>query len=228
MTLVLVGPMGAGKSTVAALLAEACGARPPATPTPTSRRPTGRSISDIFVESGEAHFRALEREAVAKALADSRRRAVPRRRRGARRGHPAAADRLRAHGGVPAGRAWPRRSSGSGWARRGRCCSATSDRGSRPCSTSARPSTSPSRTSWSTPTSGRPRTSPTRSGRRWHERHRPAGARRLAVRRRGRSRPRPSPARDARPSRRAGGRDLPRAARGLRRRAARRPRRRSR
>ncbi len=68
MTVVLVGPMGSGKSTVAALLAAAHG---------TTARDTdddveaadGRTISDIFVESGEAHFRALEREAVAKALA---------------------------------------------------------------------------------------------------------------------------------------------------------------
>jgi shikimate kinase len=66
--LVLVGPMGAGKSTVATLLAEAWG---------TVARDTdadvealeGRSISDIFVDSGEAHFRDLERKAVAEALA---------------------------------------------------------------------------------------------------------------------------------------------------------------
>jgi shikimate kinase len=31
-------------------------------------RTEGRSISDIFVDSGEEHFRALEREAVARAL----------------------------------------------------------------------------------------------------------------------------------------------------------------
>jgi shikimate kinase len=65
---VLVGPMGAGKSTVGALLADAWG---------VSARDTdadiealeGRSISDIFVDSGEAHFRDLERKAVAEALA---------------------------------------------------------------------------------------------------------------------------------------------------------------
>ena len=68
MTVVLVGPMGSGKSTVGALLAEALGvaARDTDADVETS---DGRSISDIFVESGEAHFRALEREAVAKALA---------------------------------------------------------------------------------------------------------------------------------------------------------------
>ncbi len=35
----------------------------------TSRRSRGASISDIFVESGEAHFRDVERKAVAEALA---------------------------------------------------------------------------------------------------------------------------------------------------------------
>jgi shikimate kinase len=65
---VLVGPMGAGKSTVGELLAQAWG---------VSARDTdrdvealeGRTISDIFVESGEARFRELERKAVADALA---------------------------------------------------------------------------------------------------------------------------------------------------------------
>jgi shikimate kinase len=60
--------MGAGKTTVGRLLAEAWG---------VSARDTdhdvealaGRAISDIFVESGEAHFRDLERTAVAEALA---------------------------------------------------------------------------------------------------------------------------------------------------------------
>jgi len=66
---VLVGPMGAGKSTVAALLAASLG---------VVHRDTdddvvageGREISDIFVESGEEYFRALERDAVAAALAE--------------------------------------------------------------------------------------------------------------------------------------------------------------
>ncbi len=65
---VLVGPMGAGKTTVAGLLAETW---------QTSARDTdhdvealeGRSIADIFVDSGEDAFRALERAAVADALA---------------------------------------------------------------------------------------------------------------------------------------------------------------
>jgi shikimate kinase len=68
MTLVLVGPMGSGKSTVAALLAEAY--RVAARDTDADVEAVdGRTVSDIFVESGEEHFRALEREAVAAALA---------------------------------------------------------------------------------------------------------------------------------------------------------------
>ncbi len=66
---VLVGPMGVGKSTVGELLAERLG---------TAYRDTdadivaaeGREISDIFVEEGEARFRELEREAVKAALAE--------------------------------------------------------------------------------------------------------------------------------------------------------------
>ena len=65
---VLVGPMGAGKSTVGALLADAWGV--PARDTDADVEALeGRSISDIFVDSGEAHFRDLERKAVAEALA---------------------------------------------------------------------------------------------------------------------------------------------------------------
>jgi shikimate kinase len=66
--LVLVGPMGAGKSTVAALLADAWGVAARDTDADVEAL-EGRSISDIFVESGEAHFRDLERKAVAEALA---------------------------------------------------------------------------------------------------------------------------------------------------------------
>ena len=62
--------MGAGKTTVGRLLADGLGVAASATPTATSRRPRAAPISDIFVDAGEAHFRALEREAVAAALAD--------------------------------------------------------------------------------------------------------------------------------------------------------------
>ena len=69
MTLVvLVGPMGAGKSTVARHLATAYGVTARDTDTDVEAA-AGRSISDIFVDSGEAHFRELERVAVAEALA---------------------------------------------------------------------------------------------------------------------------------------------------------------
>jgi shikimate kinase len=60
--------MGAGKSTVGALLADAWGV--PVRDTDADIEALeGRSISDIFVDSGEAHFRDLERKAVAEALA---------------------------------------------------------------------------------------------------------------------------------------------------------------
>ena len=67
--LVLVGPMGAGKSTVGRLLADRW--RVPFRDTDDDvERAEGRAISDIFVESGEEHFRALERVAVAQGLAE--------------------------------------------------------------------------------------------------------------------------------------------------------------
>ena len=66
---VLVGPMGAGKTTVAALLAETWGV--PVRDTDTDvEAAEGRSVSDIFVESGEDRFRELEAAAVASALAE--------------------------------------------------------------------------------------------------------------------------------------------------------------
>jgi shikimate kinase len=66
--IVLIGPMGSGKTTVGGLVAERLG---------TAVRDTdhdveataGREISEIFVDDGEAVFRALERAAVADALA---------------------------------------------------------------------------------------------------------------------------------------------------------------
>ncbi|OEV10744.1 shikimate kinase [Streptomyces nanshensis] len=66
---VLVGPMGAGKTTVGELLAATLG---------TTCRDTdhdivetaGKPISEIFLDEGEPHFRALERAAVRTALAE--------------------------------------------------------------------------------------------------------------------------------------------------------------
>ena len=66
---VLVGPMGSGKTTVAALLASRWGV-PVRDTDHDVERSDGRPISDIFVEDGEDHFRALERQAVARALAE--------------------------------------------------------------------------------------------------------------------------------------------------------------
>ena len=64
---VLIGPMGAGKTTVAGLLAERLGV-PVRDTDQDVEASEGRPISEIFVDSGEAHFRALERAAVAAAL----------------------------------------------------------------------------------------------------------------------------------------------------------------
>jgi shikimate kinase len=66
---VLVGPMGAGKTTVAGLLADAWGL-PVRDTDDDIVAAEGREISDIFVDSGEDHFRTLEATAVAKALAE--------------------------------------------------------------------------------------------------------------------------------------------------------------
>ena len=66
---VLVGPMGAGKTTVAELLGAAWGVPVRDTDADVVAT-TGREISDIFVEDGEDHFRDLEAEAVARALAE--------------------------------------------------------------------------------------------------------------------------------------------------------------
>jgi len=65
---VLVGSMGAGKTTVGRLVAAALAADFLDTDELVERK-AGRTVSEIFVDDGEPHFRALEREAVAEALA---------------------------------------------------------------------------------------------------------------------------------------------------------------
>ncbi|QIP87450.1 shikimate kinase [Streptomyces sp. Tu 2975] len=67
--IVLVGPMGSGKSTVGELLAGRLGVAFRDTDADIVAA-EGREISDIFVEDGEDHFRDLERAAVRSALAE--------------------------------------------------------------------------------------------------------------------------------------------------------------
>jgi len=66
---VLVGPMGAGKTTVGRILAERWGVGVRDTDEDVERV-TGKSVQDIFVDDGEAAFRSMERTAVARALAE--------------------------------------------------------------------------------------------------------------------------------------------------------------
>jgi shikimate kinase len=66
---VLVGPPGSGKSTIAGLLAERLGVKHRDTDADIEAG-AGTPISDIFVDHGEPHFRALERAAIVAALKD--------------------------------------------------------------------------------------------------------------------------------------------------------------
>lgn len=64
---VLIGPPGAGKSTVGALLAERLGVGYRDTDADIVAT-AGRPIAEIFIDQGEPHFRDLERAAVRDAL----------------------------------------------------------------------------------------------------------------------------------------------------------------
>lgn len=66
---VLIGPPGAGKSTVGRLLASRLDVGFRDTDADIEAT-AGKPISDIFVDDGEDHFRALERAAVRAALTD--------------------------------------------------------------------------------------------------------------------------------------------------------------
>ncbi|MCH5673383.1 shikimate kinase [Streptomyces gilvus] len=66
---VLVGPMGVGKSTVGQLLAGRLGVGYRDTDDDIVAE-QGRSIAEIFVDEGEPVFRAIEKAAVARALAE--------------------------------------------------------------------------------------------------------------------------------------------------------------
>ncbi|MFC8256495.1 3-dehydroquinate synthase [Streptomyces sp. NPDC057291] len=69
--IVLVGPMGVGKSTVGELLADRLGTTYRDTDTDVVAT-AGKPISEIFYDEGEEHFRELEREAVRAAVAEHR------------------------------------------------------------------------------------------------------------------------------------------------------------
>jgi shikimate kinase len=65
--LVLVGPPASGKTTVGTALAAALGAAFRDTDHDIELH-TGSTVADLFVSDGEPHFRALEQQAVARAL----------------------------------------------------------------------------------------------------------------------------------------------------------------
>jgi shikimate kinase len=66
---VLIGTMGAGKSTVGEIVADRLGVGFLDTDRMVEER-AGKPVQDIFVDDGEPAFRELERETVAQALAD--------------------------------------------------------------------------------------------------------------------------------------------------------------
>ncbi|GII83374.1 shikimate kinase [Sphaerisporangium siamense] len=66
---VLIGPPGSGKSTVGTLLAGRLGVAFRDTDADVEAT-AGKPVSDIFVDDGEERFRALEAEAVRRALAE--------------------------------------------------------------------------------------------------------------------------------------------------------------
>jgi len=68
-TVVLVGPPGAGKTTVGRLLAQRTGVAFRDTDADVEQL-AGKSVAEVFYDDGEEHFRVLERDAVARALAE--------------------------------------------------------------------------------------------------------------------------------------------------------------
>jgi shikimate kinase len=67
---ILIGPPGAGKTTVGALLAARLGVSFTDTDAEVEAV-AGKPVSDIFIEDGEPAFRDLEREAVARVIAST-------------------------------------------------------------------------------------------------------------------------------------------------------------
>ena len=68
--IVLIGPPGAGKSTVAKYLSKECG-KPYIDTDQIIEKETGRQISEIFLSDGEEGFRKIEKEVVLKALEEN-------------------------------------------------------------------------------------------------------------------------------------------------------------
>ncbi len=166
--LVLVGPMGAGKTTVGALLAEAWGVAARDT---DARRRGARGPHRL------RHLRGVRRGTLPRPRAQGggrgaghpRRRAGARRGSGARPGHPRAP--RRAAGGLPAGRALRRGEAG----RARQLAAAAARQRPRPDQGAARRAHARLRVrrhpAWSTPTAGRPRRSRPRSSRRCRDHH---------------------------------------------------------
>jgi shikimate kinase len=67
--LVVVGPPASGKTTVGTAVAAALGLPFRDTDADVEAQ-TGSTIADLFIQQGEPHFRALEEQAVARALAE--------------------------------------------------------------------------------------------------------------------------------------------------------------
>lgn len=69
-TAVIIGPPGAGKSTIGSLLAERIGAEFVDIDVVVEER-AGKPVGDIFLDDGEETFRRMERDAVVDALRDA-------------------------------------------------------------------------------------------------------------------------------------------------------------
>lgn len=69
--IVLIGPPGAGKSTVGGLLARELGIEFTDTDQEIEKL-TGKKIAEIFVEDGESYFRSIEEEVVLRSLTEKR------------------------------------------------------------------------------------------------------------------------------------------------------------